>query len=147
MRESAASARSWPTPRGTCLRRPLELGLPPQKRLSRTALALSAALHLVLFATLSVSGRPPSGPLLPRQEIQVIDLPAPSPEAPAERLPALPGAVAGRPAPPAGVPVRAPADSAAVAAAPEPAADIDTASGAPEGASRIGPGLARGKLW
>jgi len=131
------------------LRRPLELGLPPQKRLSRAALALSAALHLVLFATLSVSGRPPSGPLVPRPAIQVIDLTPPSPEAPVVRPPALPPAMATRPAPARGTPAAGPAEDAVVAGAPGPVAPaaVDTASGAPESASRIGPGLARGKLW
>src|SRR5690606_39602140 len=48
-----------------------------------------------------------------------------------------------------GTPAAGPAEDAVVAGAPGPVAPaaVDTASGAPESASRIGPGLARGKLW
>jgi hypothetical protein len=128
------------------VRRPLELSPPPPRRLSRVALALSAALHVVLFATLSIEGTPPSGPLrVPRPTVRIIDLPPPA-AAP------LPLARRGPPAAlPAGArtPARGPQVFLPPAAEPQARAAAPDSGAAPgiRAPARIGAGIARGKLW
>jgi hypothetical protein len=104
----------------------------------------------VLFLTLSIEGRPPRVPLGSRAQVRIVELPPYPVEARRQLVPALPSTpgaapVTGRSATaPPGRPdstVPAPADTPALAERPD--------SGAAERAvaGRIGPGIARGRLW
>jgi hypothetical protein len=135
------------------LRRQLDLGLPPPRRLSRVALAFSAALHLVLFLTLSIEGRPLGAPIALGPRVQLVELP-PYPMLRTAPLPEPTGPSAGggatrlgRNAPPAA----GHADTALFAPVPERVTNRAerTDTGAAESAvtGRIGPGIARGRLW
>lgn len=105
----------------------------------------------MLFLTLSVEGRPPGAPLVSRPQVRVVELP-PYPMLEPRRqlvpaLPATPGA-----APVAGRAATAPAgrrDSAPPARVVAPAlAEQPDSGAAPRAvAGRIGPGIARGRLW
>ncbi len=134
------------------MRRHLDLRLPPPPRLSRVALAVSAALHVVLFATLSIEGRRPGVAVLAPPEVRIVELPpypivqvpvAPmgptSPDRPGVPSRSAPGAAARPPR----------TDSASMAPAPMPdlAEAPDTADQPRSVAGRIGPGIARGRLW
>ncbi len=107
----------------------------------------------MLFATLSIAGRLPAAPILAPRDVRIVELPpypiAPAPVAPLPLpLPARPGAPARAGA---GVTPRAArADTAsAVPAEPPPLAEAaDTSSDRSRAvAGRIGPGIARGRLW
>ena len=132
------------------MRRQLDFGLPPPRRLSRVALALSAAFHLVLFATLTIEGRPPSGPLVSLPTMRVVELPP---------YAALPSPLR-MPAPMQAGPVRGARrgqeveeqagarDTSATTPLPAPAEAVDPGAASDAGvAGRIGPGIARGRLW
>ncbi len=128
-------------------RRPVELLPPRPRRLPRLAIAASAGLHLVLFLTVTIEGRLARAPALPPPVVRVVELPpyqvmpvrppdrVPPPErrpevlTPSARASELPVAIA---EPVAGDP-EVPADTAETPAAP--------------GMGRLGPGLARGRLW
>lgn len=107
----------------------------------------------MLFATLSIEGRPPAAPLVARRDVRIIELPpyplTPAPAAPRpEALPARPGS----PARAGGVvtPRAARTDTANSLRAESPpvAADTDTSADRSRAvAGRIGPGIARGRLW
>lgn len=116
--------------------------MPPPRRLSRLALAASVALHLVLFLTLSVDGRLPRVPRAVVPRVTIIDLP---PVGPDERP-----ASARAPRRAAGSPARNGAVAAIEEPAPLEAPRPDSAAPAPSQTpafGRIGPGLARGRLW
>ncbi len=138
---------------GSRLRRQLDLGLPPPPWLPRAALALSAALHLVLFLTLSIEGRPPGAPIALGPRVQVVELPpypvvrAAPPAEPAGPVEAGGAPRFGRNAPAA----TGRADTALAPPVPEPVTDpaerADSGAAASAVAGRIGPGIARGRLW
>jgi hypothetical protein len=135
------------------LRRPPEILLPPRRRWSRVALAISAALHGLLFFVW-IEGRPPVLPHRPSQLFflaapaegpRVVPMPFQTPRAAGE---GGTGASAQRPTRPA---IRD--EPQAVATIPEtvrPPIVPDT--GAPPPVARTpvgisGPGLAEGRLW
>lgn len=135
------------------MRRPLDLRPPPPPRLSRVALAISAALHVVLFATLSIDGRPPAGPVRAPPDVRIVELP-PYAVRPAPVVPIRPpSAVRPRATTRAGDGAAEPAvwrDTARAAPAEFPQrteASDTSAAEAPAVAGRIGPGIARGRLW
>ena len=108
----------------------------------------------MLFATLTIEGRMPTARLVSPPEVQVIELP-PYPVVPTP-APLAPSSPAARPAGPRETPALAAAgpapaaDTSAAAAAvvPQLAEAEDTAASAPRAvAGRIGPGIARGRLW
>ena len=108
----------------------------------------------MLFATLTIEGRMPAVPLISPPDIRIVELPPyPVVPAPAPRTPSSPAVRTTGPRPATDRVATAPApaaDTAAAAAVPIPelAEAADSAAGEPRVvAGRIGPGIARGRLW
>ncbi len=138
-----------------------ELGVPPTPRWPRLAVAASVLIHLVLLRVVVFSGWIPQNIAPPAAPVILVSLPSGGdiPQGTTQLRSAAPGGRMSAPSratasnapvavahavPPAPPPPALP--SPIVTAAPAPAARGDTAS--PDaGPRRIGPGLARGKLW
>jgi hypothetical protein len=118
--------------------------MPPPRRLSRAALAGSVALHVVLLLTITIEGRLFQPERAPQPRVTVVELPPLGGGRPAPALRNAPPLFAGPPR------AEAPDSSAAapvLIGAPQPVDSAAPLAVTGTGYSRIGPGLARGRLW